>query len=202
MERPTGTQVRRRRLAAIVAAAAITVGIWALLFRDGGEGGPGGGSGAAGSVPEPVRELVASMSPEQKVDGVLLLGFDGTDGGAPIVQQLGDRQLGGVLVGSRNWVDSSQLVSLVAELAVAGRSGGRIPPLIVASQEGGPYRAFPDFPPGERQLDVGDRGDPRVAESSARFAGGFLRRAGLHQGLAGPAQIVQMIYQFPQYFLL
>jgi beta-N-acetylhexosaminidase len=192
MEWPTSAQVRRRRLAAIVAAAAITVGIWALLFRDGGEGGPGGGSGAAGSVPEPVRELVASMSPEQKVDGVLLLGFEGTDAGAPIVERLGDRQLGGVLVGSRNWVDTSQLVSLVAELAVAGRSGGRIPPLIVTSQEGGPYRAFPDFPPGERQLDIGDRGDPRVAESSARFAGGFLRRAGFDLNLSPVADVATL----------
>jgi beta-N-acetylhexosaminidase len=192
MRRPSPAQIRRRRAAAILAAAVVTVGIWALLFRDEGPEGPGNGSQAGGSVPAPVREVVEAMSPEEKVDAVLLLGFEGTDAGAPIVERLRTSQLGGVLVGSRNWVDASQLTSLVGELRAAGRSGERIPPLIVAAQEGGPYRAFPDLPPGERELDIGDRGDPRLAERSARFAGVVLRQAGFDLNLYPVADVATL----------
>ena len=192
MKRPSAAQIQRRRVAAILAAAAVTVGIWALLFRDEGPGAPDGGSGAAGSVPAPVRGLVEAMSPEQKVDAVLLLGFEGTDATAPIVERLRASQLGGVLIGSRNWVDSSQLTGLIGELRAAGRSGERIPPLIVAAQEGGPYRAFPDLPPGERQLDIGDRGDPRLAERSARFVGAVLRQVGFDLNLYPVADVATL----------
>ena len=93
---------------------------------------------------------------------------------------------------SRNWVDSVQLASLVGDLRAAGRSGGRIPPLLAAPQEGGPYRAFPDQPPAERQLDIGDAGDPGLAESSARAAGIALRKLGFDMNLFPVADVAPL----------
>ena len=93
---------------------------------------------------------------------------------------------------SRNWVDSVQLASLVGDLRAAGRSGGRIPPLLAAPQEGGPYRAFPDQPPVERQLDIGDAGDPGLAESSARAAGIALRKLGFDMNLFPVADVAPL----------
>jgi beta-N-acetylhexosaminidase len=136
-----------------------------------------------GEVPAGVRDVVAGMSAEQKVDGVLLLGFEGVDAEAPVVGELRERQLGGVLVTGQNWADPGQLGSLVGALDDAGRAEGRIPPLIVAPQEGGPYRAFPELPPAERQLDIGDAADPRLAEDSAREAGAALRELGFEMSL-------------------
>src|SRR6266511_3041144 len=132
MARPTKSQVARRRAVAIAVAA--TALVWLVFIRGGGGEGGGGGAAPAGEVPASVRDLVDELSPEEKIDQVLLLGFEGTDAGAEIVAELQERQLGGVLVTDRNWVDSSQLEALVAELRAAGRSGGRIPPLIAAPQ--------------------------------------------------------------------
>jgi len=151
MARLTGSQIARRRAVAVGVAVAATVLIWFALISGGDSEQSGGGSAPGGEVPASVRDLVDSLSPDEKVDQVLLLGFDGTDAGAGIVAELRERQLGGVLVTGRNWIAASQLESLVGALRDAGHSGGRIPPLIAASQEGGPFRAFPDLPPAERR---------------------------------------------------
>ena len=75
------------------------------------------------------------------------------------VDELRARQLGGVLVARREldrrgdrdarWSGRSR---------AAGASEGRIPPLIVAAQEGGAYRAFADLPPEQTELEIGDGG--------------------------------------------
>jgi beta-N-acetylhexosaminidase len=135
---------------------------------------------------------VAGMSPQQKVDGVLLLGFEGSEPDAGIVEELRSRQLGGVLVTGRNWVDPTQLAELAGELRAAGRAEGRIPPLIVAPQEGGPYRALPGLPPEERQLDIGDAADLELAERSAREAGIALREAGFDMNLFPVADVAPL----------
>ncbi len=192
MARPTKSQVAGRRAVAIAVAVAATALVWLVFIRGGGGEGGGGGAAPAGEVPASVRDLVDELSPEEKIDQVLLLGFEGTDAGAEIVAELRERQLGGVLVTDRNWVDSSQLEALVAELRAAARSGGRIPPLIAAPQEGGPFRAFPDLPPSERPLDVGDSGDPELAEKSAREAGIALRGIGFDLDLFPVADVATL----------
>jgi beta-N-acetylhexosaminidase len=192
MPAATRAQVARRRAVAVAVAAVATVLAWLLLIRGDGEERTGSGADVAGEVPAPVRELVAGMSPEEKVDGVLLLGFEGTDARAKLVDRLRARQLGGVLVASRNWVNSVQLGSLVVDLRAAGRSGARIPPLVAVAQEGGPYRAFSDQPPAERQLDIGDAGDPRLAESSAQTAGIALGKLGFDMNLYPVADVAPL----------
>jgi beta-N-acetylhexosaminidase len=190
--RPTKAQIARRRAVAVAGAVAATALIWLVFIRGGGseEGGPQTAPG--GEVPASVRDLVADLSPEEKIDGILLLGFEGTDADAPIVAQLGERRLGGVLVGAQNWEDGSQLAALVTALRRAGGGDDRIPPLIVAPQEGGPFRAFPDLPPAERQLDIGDTGDPELAERSAREAGIALRDVGIDLNLFPVADVATL----------
>jgi beta-N-acetylhexosaminidase len=192
MPRPTRAEVARRRAVAIALAAAVTFLVWLLLIRGEGAEEPGSGLDVSGEVPAPARDVVARMSLEEKVDAVLLLGFEGADPGAAIVDEVEARQLGGVLVTSRNWVDQSSLVALVAALRRAGRSGDRIPPLVVAPQEGGPYRAFPDLPPGERELDVGDAADPLFAERWASEAGLALREVGFDVNLFPVADVATL----------
>jgi hypothetical protein len=79
MRRPTRAQVARRRAVAIAVAAAATFLVWLLLIRGDEAERTGSGLDVTGEVPGPVRDLVAEMSVEEKVDGVLLLGFEGTD---------------------------------------------------------------------------------------------------------------------------
>ena len=179
-----------RRAGAFVAAAAATGAAWFFLVReDGGGGDPGEPTrGVSSAVHERVREL----STEELVDQVLMLGFDGTDATATFLGEVRERALGAVLVGSANWTDSAQGTALVGELRRAGASGGRTPPLIVAAQEGGTYRAFADLPPAETALQVGDTGSVPVVERWARETSEGLRAAGFDLNLFPVADVATL----------
>ena len=181
-----------RRLGAVLLAAIATAAVWFLFLR--GEGG-GDGSRAeevSRGVSDPVRELVRGLSQEERVDQVLLLGFDGTDATSPVFAELRRRQVGALIVQAHNWIAADQLQALNAELRARGARGERIPPLIVAAQEGGEYRAFPDLPPAERQLEIGDRGSLLIAEQWARSTGESLRTAGFDLNLFPVADVATL----------
>lgn len=174
---------------ALLATALATFGIW-LAFVRGDEGGSGAGSqGGSGRVSAPVEALVHRLTPTERVDQLLLLGFDGSDAGSPVFSELRSRQIGGLLLGGGNWLEATQGAQLIAGLRAAGLAGGRIPPLIAAEQEGGRYRSFPDLPPAEQELDVGDRGSPRLAERWAGATGRALRNAGFDLNLFPVADV-------------
>ena len=172
----------RRALAVLVVLAATA--LIALALRSGDESEPAAVPVTTGGVPAPVRGLVRGLSTKEKVDQVLALGFEGTDSSSPILGQLRERQIGAVFVSSENWLDAGQGGALVSELKAAGSSGDRIPPLIIAAQEGGDGRAFGDLPPGRRAVAIGELGDPQLARRWARQMGGGLATAGIELDLA------------------
>jgi beta-N-acetylhexosaminidase len=152
-----------RRGFALVVVAAVAAVAWFAFLRDGDDEADGERQRRAPGVSRAADEVVRGLDAEEQVDQVLLVGFEGTDASAPIVAELGERQLGGVLVGPENGASPD----LLDALAKAGRAGGRIRPLLVAVQEGGVYRAFPELPPGERAIDIGDEADPERAQAWA-----------------------------------
>jgi beta-N-acetylhexosaminidase len=168
---------------AIAAALALTLLLGFLLLGGDDDGRQAPPPGLSGGVPAGVRGLLAGLSSEEKVDQVLALGFEGTDSGSPVFAELRERQLGAVFVDARNWLDASQGSALVAELKEAGGSGGRISPLILAAQEGGPGRAFADLPPAVPQVAIGDFGDSQRARRWAREAAAALAGAGFDLNL-------------------
>ena len=181
-----------RRGAAIAAAVIATAAVYLLLVRDDGtEPAPERASGGD-EVPSGVRDLVGGLTPEQKVDGIMLVGFEGTDSSSPVVETLSARQLGGVVVRAQNWLDAGQGTALVEELRSAAADGGDVPPLFAAPQEGGEYRALIDLPPESRELDIGDLGDPQLALDWAREAGEALRDAGFDMNLAPIADVATL----------
>ena len=179
---------RRRAIALAVVAAAIAV-VWFAL---------GGGDEPAESPQErlPVSPetaaTVVEMSPSELADQVLLVGFAGADDSAGFVDELRSRQLGGVLVRGENWVDTATGTALVGELREAAREDDRIPPLIVASQEGGRYRSFDDLPPEVTELEIGDEGSIELAEDWAREASEALRGAGFDLNLFPVADVATL----------
>jgi beta-N-acetylhexosaminidase len=183
---------RLPRALLVLVALAATAAIYVLVVREDSGGTGEVGRAAGGEVPEEVRSLVESMTPEQKVDGVLMVGFEGADASAPILEELRSRQLGGVIVRGENWVDSVSGSALVKEIERAARAGGSVPPLIAAAQEGGEYRALADLPPEARQLDIGDQGSPEFAEETARETGEAMRDAGLSMNLAPIADVATL----------
>jgi len=129
------------------------------------------------------------MTISERVDQLLLYGFKGTDATAPLVAELGERQLGGVLITRRNWVDPVQGRQLVGTLRAAGLQDDRISPLLVTAQEGAEYNSLAGLPPTARQLDIGRNSDPLATEELARGAAGELRAAGLDLNLAPVADV-------------
>jgi beta-N-acetylhexosaminidase len=180
----------RRRLLAVSLAVVTTAAIWLLLFR-GDDDGEATDEPARG-VSESVATLVRGLSPTERVNQVLLLGFEGTDQTSPIFGTVTSEEVGGVLIGPQNWVDAEQGSALAGALRAAGLSERRTAPLIVAAQEGGEYRSFGDLPPEQTQLEIGDAGSVQSAESWAMEAGRALRAAGFDLNLFPVADVATL----------
>jgi beta-N-acetylhexosaminidase len=95
---------------------------------------------AAANVPRPgepvdLDRLVASMSVEEKVGQLIMIGFGGTRVNAQISHWLTDRHAGGVALFSRNIVDFEQTARFVRELH--GLVSGQVPVFMALDQEGG-----------------------------------------------------------------
>ena len=110
-------RVMLRRAFALGVLAALGVAAWLLLVRDSGDDDEGrrvripGVSAKAGKV-------VQGLDRSEQVDQVMLLGFEGTDASAPIVDEARERQLGGVIVGPQNGVSTELVTALTARGAL------------------------------------------------------------------------------------
>ena len=177
---------KARLIAAVVVAAA---GFAAWQFVLGGEDSGPGGPGDAEAAREMKREGPAALSISEQVDQVLMLGFEGTDGSAPIASQLSERGLGALVVRDVNWGGLAGGKEMLASLREAAAKSGAPPPLIAVAQEGGVYRSLGDLPPAERALDVGRSGSVAGAREWAEEATGALREAGFHLDLFPVADV-------------
>lgn len=190
--------IARRRLVALTLAAAATAAVWLVVFRDSDSGSDRGRGGGRG-VSDPVAALVRDLSLAEQIDQVLLLGFDGTTPTAPILDEVSERKLGGVIVRAENFTDQVQLATLTGSIRAAGLRGGApqvagpaYAPLIAAAQEGGAYRSFETMPPALTELEVGDSGSIALAERWAREAGEALRAAGIDLNLFPVADVATL----------
>jgi beta-N-acetylhexosaminidase len=184
--------VMRRRLVAALVLLALAGAAVLVLVGDDSEGDL-----STTALPQSVSAqstiLSGQLTEEQLVDQVLLLGFDGSgEEDAPILGVLAARQIGGVLVQSQNWTDSTQGSTLTHEIRAAGSTEARIPPLVVGSQEGGRYRSFADLPPELTELQIGDSGSIRAAEAWARDTGRALRQNGFDLNLFPVADVATL----------
>lgn len=122
------------------------------------------------AVSEKTSKAVKGLSAAEKVDSVMAVGFGGT--AAPDVA----KTQGAVLVGAGNWQPNSTINREIHD-ANDGIAGA-IPPLVIGHQEGGAFRAYPELPPAEDEIDVGAAGDPARAEAWAKQTATALRKAG------------------------
>jgi beta-N-acetylhexosaminidase len=177
---------RRINRGALIAIAAIVVGgaVASILIQRISDSG----SEPAPEVdaPKEVKGLLGELSLEQKADGVVIAGFDDPDS---IEAALEKSSIGGVLVGPDDWQRGG--AGLVKRLRGA-TSAQRVPALIVAQQEGGIYRAYPGLPPAEREVEIGDLGDPALAQASAQETGAALKAAGFDLNLAPVADVATL----------
>jgi beta-N-acetylhexosaminidase len=197
---------RRRRLWPLVAAVVGAVGAAIALTASGSNSprfslGPLSVATTAGPGPAPTHlpgsappfkpapaavSLANRLSLAQQVAQLFLVNLDGTDVGA--VGAVGAENWGGVVLTSANFVTDGQIGALAADVTSAAQSAGAVPPLIGATQEGGPETAFPDLPP-EPEPVIGASGQPAVAQAQALIAGKRLRDLGVNMTLAPLADV-------------
>ena len=138
---------------------------------------------AGGAVfPKRVAAVARRLSTERKVAQLFLFGFRGTDPTAEIFGRLRRLDLGGIVIGSSNYVDQTQLSALAGEAGVVARQSKHLPPWVLASQEGGELNSFPDLPPATAPADL-ESADQ--AASEARDSASSLRALEVN-GVLGP----------------
>ena len=134
------------------------------------------------NVPRSVADLARRLPLERKVAQLFLLGFKGSDLNADIFGQLRRLDLGGIVVAGPNYSGPVLLQQLAGEAIVVSRQAKRVPPWVMAVQEGGEFNSFPDLPPADAPADIGSDAD--AGDQAARSAA-TLRRLNV-TGVLGP----------------
>jgi beta-N-acetylhexosaminidase len=93
-----------------------------------------------------------------------------------------------VVIEPDNWPGASAAPALLSQI----HRSGTIPPLVIGVQEGGQYRAYDDLPPTQRELDIGDTGDPAVAQKSSQQMAAAMKKAGFDLNLAPVADVATL----------
>jgi beta-N-acetylhexosaminidase len=138
-------------------------------------------------VPAPAaRRSAATLTLPQQVAQLFVISRDGT--GAPAGSGLGSTPWGGVMLTRANFSGDRQVAALSAAVASAAHTAGGVPPLVAATQQGGPGTAFPDLPP-EGETQIGTGGSPALARSQAQAAGRALRALGVQMTIAPWADV-------------
>lgn len=139
-------------------------------------------------VPDRIARRARSLPLAQKVAQMMVVGFSGTSPGAAGTAVRG-MDVGGMVLDSSNFQNPAQLAGLVRGIRLAGRRAHDDPPLLMAAQLGGEFRAFPALPPPDAPADLTS---VAMGASETRDAARALDRAGLNGVLApgldvGPA---------------
>ena len=175
----------RRRLRLILPAVAVLGIAGGLLVSSlGGEEG-----GGTPGVPAAVRKSVAGLKLTQKVDQLVIAGFDEV---ASEEFDLRRAPTGGVLIGPQNWSSAAEGRDLIARLRSAAGDSAASRPLIVGRQEGGVYRSFGDLPPAETELQIADAGSVRAVRDWSLKAGRALRGVGFDLNLFPIADVATL----------
>src|SRR4051812_28769639 len=132
-------------------------------------------------VPNRIARHARSLPLEKKVAQMMAVGFPGTSSGtatgivrgmdvggivldsdnfqspsgAPARGSARGRAGGGTALASENFQSRAQPAGLVRDIRLAARRTHDDPPLIMAPQVGGEFRAFPALPPPDAPADIG-----------------------------------------------
>jgi beta-N-acetylhexosaminidase len=154
-------------------------------------------------VPNRIAQHARSLPLERKVAQMMVVGFPGASSN-PAKAIVRGMDAGGLALDRSNFQSAAQLAGLVRDIRLAARHAHDDPPLIMAPQLGGEFRAFPALPPPDAPADVGS---VSAATSEVADAARALDRAGLNGVIApvldvsppsGPAVDGQAFSQDPE----
>jgi beta-N-acetylhexosaminidase len=144
-----------------------------------------------GSEDAAAERIVASLSDQDKLAQLFLLGYIGTEPSPEILRWIGDRHIGGVKIFTRNVGTLPDLTRDVARMQrLALREGERIPLFIATDQEGGWVRHIKretSVSPGN--LAIGAARLPRDAYLTGYYLGQELAAMGVNMNFAPTADV-------------
>jgi beta-N-acetylhexosaminidase len=122
----------------------------------------------APDVPRSVQDLARRLPVDRKVAQLFVVGFSGKDLNADVFQQLRRLDLGAITLDRSNYSNPNLLGRLAGEAVVVARKARRVPPFVMASQEGGDQNSFPDLPPATApgDLDSSRQGGTEAAQAA------------------------------------
>lgn len=137
---------------------------------------PPAGSLPGNDVPNQTARRARSLPLSQKVAQMMVFGFPGKSARGAVAATRG-LNVGGFALDSSNFQDDAQLATLVRGIRTAARRVHHDPPLLLAPQIGGEFRAFPTLPPEDAPADLGS---VSLGAAETRDAARSLDRAGLN----------------------
>jgi beta-N-acetylhexosaminidase len=167
-------RVRRRRLGALAAVAAVAAGTGIAIGA--------GGDEAPGEHARPAKAPALDLPLERQVGQLLVMSFDGTEAPAYIRRRLRAGEGAGVILFGGNVGDAAGLRRLTRSIQRAARGGA----LIATDQEGGEIRNVPFAGPEPAQSALAS---PGAAGAAAAEAARGLRSVGVNVNLAPVADV-------------
>ena len=109
---------------------------------------------------------------------------DITELNGPIREMLGRDHFGGILLFKENIAGPEQTLRLVSEMRTVNQSGGGLPQIFFADQEGGNVNRIGFGTQGVSNMALGATGDPENARIMASILGEEMRLLGIHADFA------------------
>lgn len=138
----------------------------------------------AKSLDQIIDSKIASMSLEEKVGQLFIVGFPNTTMDKELQQFITTYKPGSFLLFKRNIQSVEQIRALNLTLYQAAYRSSKLPPLIAIDQEGGAVSRLPIQPAPPNALAIGQTQSPLLAEEMGYQTGLFLREVGFNMNLA------------------
>ena len=138
-------------------------------------------------MPQPVPTLEKSLTLEQKIGQLMVIGFDGTIVDADLRRMISEYHIGGVILFARNVQSPQQVAALTKELQKTALENGSPGLFIAIDQEGGRVarltedKGFTEFPSA---MAIGATGDPENAYRMASAMAAEMRAVGINVDFA------------------
>ncbi len=138
-------------------------------------------------TPGTISEILKTMTLEEKVGQLFVIGFDGPTFDPGLRQMIVEYGVGGVIFFARNVENPKQVAELTNALQAAAREGGHPGLLVAVDQEGGRVArlteetGFTEFPGG---MAMGATGDPQTAYRVGAAMAAEMRAVGFNVDFA------------------
>jgi beta-N-acetylhexosaminidase len=139
-------------------------------------------------VEDCVENMLRSMTLEEKLGQMFMIGIQGTDVDEESLFMLHQYHIGGIILFDRNMKTQEQVKQLNAHLQA--QAGEKLPLFIAVDEEGGVVaRMKEQLPPPPSAQEIGETGTPDNARLWARKTARALRNIGFNMNLAPVADI-------------